>query len=154
MIETLRHPTQLLGGRHVGWLLEYRADDRGHHRGGRSGHEGLGIAGEVDPASLPGCSKEQLVDRPHEPAVGVADHQAHAGEAALDQAADERRPGVAFVVAAASSSPSTRRSPVDATPIATRAAMLTTRPLARSPVVRTLTPASRERTLARTLEEP
>ena len=85
--------------RHVRWLLEDRADDRGHHRGRGSGHQSLGVAGEVDPAALPGRSEQQLVDGSHETAVGIADHQAHTGQAALDQAAQERSPGVALIVA-------------------------------------------------------
>jgi len=33
------------------------------------------------------------------PAVGIADHKADTGQAALDQAGEERSPGVALVVA-------------------------------------------------------
>ena len=67
-------------------------------RGGAR-HEVLGVAREMDPAALPGGAQQLLVDRPHEPAVIVADDQPDAAQATLDEAADEGRPGGALVVA-------------------------------------------------------
>ena len=98
----------------------------------RRGHEVLGVAREVHPAALPGGPEQLLADRGHEPGVGIADDEPDTGQAALDERADEAGPGATLAVAGASSSPSTRRSPVAATPMATSAAMLVTRPASRT----------------------
>src|SRR5680860_1687864 len=62
-------------------------------------HERLGIAREVDPASLPRRTEERLADGGDEAAMGVADDQPDASQAALDEPPQERRPGIALVVA-------------------------------------------------------
>ena len=49
------------------------------------------LAQEVDAAALPGAA-EHLADRLLEAGVGVGDDQLHAGEAALDEAAQEAAP--------------------------------------------------------------
>ncbi len=65
----------------------------------RAGDEILGVAGEMDPASLPRGPEELLADGLHEAAVVVADDETDAGQAALDEPSDEWRPGAALVVA-------------------------------------------------------
>jgi hypothetical protein len=92
------------------WLVELR-EDRAHHgrdhapRGTR--HEVLGVAGEVDPAALPGGSEELLEGGLDQACVIVGNDQAHARETALDQAADAGRQALPSSLPAASSSPST-----------------------------------------------
>ena len=62
------------------------------------GDEVLGVAGEVDPAALPARSQELLPDGLDQAGVVVADDEADPVEAALDERADEGRPGAALVV--------------------------------------------------------
>ena len=56
-------------------LLEDGADDRRDHAPRRARHEVLGVAGEVDPAALPGGAQELLAHGGHETAVVVADDE-------------------------------------------------------------------------------
>jgi len=65
---------------------------------GPSAGRGLG-RGWHGRATLPGGAQKLLADRFHEAAVIVADDQAHAAQAALDEAPDEGRPGASLVVA-------------------------------------------------------
>lgn len=96
-----RHPGRRLGphaAREVGVVLV----DRGVHEvpDGRLGVLGparagaLEVALQVRHAALPGAALEQARDGGHEPGVAVGDHEANAGQPALAQAAEERRPGV------------------------------------------------------------
>lgn len=96
-----RHPGRRLGphaAREVGVVLV----DRGVHEvpDGRLGVLGparagaLEVALQVRHAALPGAALEQARDGGHEPGVAVGDHEADAGQPALAQAAEERRPGV------------------------------------------------------------
>ena len=86
---------------------------------------------QVDPAALPGGAEQQLPDRLHEAAVVIADDQAHARQAAVDQTLDERRPGGALVVARRELEAQHPPLP-SATPVATSAAIDTTRPPSRT----------------------
>ena len=96
-----RHPGRRLGphaAREVGVVLV----DRGVHEvpDGRLGALGparagaLEVALQVRHAALPGAALEQARDGGHEPGVAVGDHEAHAGQPALAQPAEECRPGV------------------------------------------------------------
>ena len=60
-------------------------DDGRDHPPRRARDEVLGVAGEVDPAALPGGSEELLVDRLDQAPVVVADDQPDARQAALDE---------------------------------------------------------------------
>ena len=98
-LERVDDLTELLAGRTLVGLLEDRPDGRGDHAPRRARHEILGVAGEVDPAALPARAQELLADGLDQARVVVADDQAHAVEAAVDERTDERRPGRALVVA-------------------------------------------------------
>ena len=67
-----------------------------------------------------------------QPPVVVADNQPDTAEATLDQPAEKPGQALPSSLPAASSSPSTRRSPVAATPVATSAAIEVTRPASRT----------------------
>lgn len=89
------HPGDLveLGGDLAGGGLdEDRADGGGDHLRRSLGDAGQHVAGEVDPAALPGGAEEHRGDRRLEALVGVGDHEAHTGEAPDPQAAQERPP--------------------------------------------------------------
>jgi hypothetical protein len=92
-------PPELLGGRVFVGLLEDAPDRGGDHARGAPGHERLGIPGEVDPAALPCSTEERRPDGRDEAPVGVADDEPDAGQATLDEPAQERPPGVSLVVA-------------------------------------------------------
>ncbi len=74
-LQTIDRPPQLLPGGGLVGLLEDGADDGGHHAPCRARYEVLGVAGEVDPAPLPGSAKELLMDSLDESAVIVADDE-------------------------------------------------------------------------------
>jgi hypothetical protein len=97
--EAVDHPVELFPGAHAVGLLDDHPHGRGDHAAGRAGHELLGVAGEVDPAALPGRAEERLVERLDQPGMVVADDQADAAEAAGDERAQEARPGRSLVVA-------------------------------------------------------
>ena len=80
-------------------LLEDAPDGGGDHTRGGAWHERLGIAGEMHPTPLPGGAEKRLTDGRDEAPVGIADDQPDARQAALDEPAQERRPGIALVVA-------------------------------------------------------
>ena len=73
-------------------LLEDGADQGGDPRLGGLGHPGEQVAVVVRPAPLPGGAGQHRGDRVHQAGVVVAGHQLHAGQAAGDQAAQERQP--------------------------------------------------------------
>ena len=103
------------------------------HAPRRARHEVLGVAREVHPAALPARAQQLLADRLDEPGMVVADDQAHAVQATLDERADEARPGGALVVARRQLE--AQHPPLaghGATPVATSAAMDTTRPCSRT----------------------
>ncbi len=64
----------------------------GHRPVAPRGQQGGHVALEVHDAVLPAGARQALGDRAHEPGVGVADDEAHAGEAALAQRAQEPEP--------------------------------------------------------------
>lgn len=68
-------------------------------------------------------AEELLADGLHQIGVVVADDQADAPQAALDERADEAGPDAPSSWPGLSWSPGTQRSPVRATPTATRAAI-------------------------------
>src|SRR6266852_9519481 len=61
--------------------------------------EVLGVARAVDPTALPRRSEELLPEGLDQAAMVVADDEPDTGQAALDERADERRPGRSLVVA-------------------------------------------------------
>ncbi len=100
---------QLGQGTGMVWLGEHRADDRRHGFLGPVGDQRQQVPHEVD-AALPARPAEYLPDRVFQPLVGIGDHQAHAAQTPLHEAAEKRRPeGPLF--RGPSSTPSTCRSP-------------------------------------------
>ena len=78
-------------------LLEDGADQGGDPRLGGLGHPGEQVALVVGPAALPGGAGQHGGDRVHQAGVGVGGDQLHAGQAAGDQAAQERQPARAVL---------------------------------------------------------
>ena len=70
-------------------LLEDAADGGRHHVLGAAGHEIERVAGGMHATPLPPRAEELAVHGLHDPPLGVADHQAHATETALQQATHE-----------------------------------------------------------------
>ena len=68
-------------------LGEDRADRRGDHLVVAFADLGQDVAHEVDPAALPAAALEHGAEGVHEAAVGVADDQLDAAEAAVAQVA-------------------------------------------------------------------
>ena len=78
-------------------LVEDRAHQRRHEALRALGDAGQQVAHEVRAAALPARARQRRGDRVDEPGVGVGGDQLHAGQAARDQAAQERQPGGAVL---------------------------------------------------------
>jgi site-specific DNA recombinase len=81
----------------------------------------------VHPAALPARPLQDGGDRPHQPAVRVADHQPHPRQPARHQPAQELLPA-GPLLARSDASPNTARSPVIDTPVARTTAIEMIRP--------------------------
>ena len=91
---------ELLPGRGLVGLLEHRADGRRDHAPRASaGTRSWALRVKWTRQRCQRGAQQLLPDRLHEAPVVVADDQAHARQAALDEPPDERRPGRALVVA-------------------------------------------------------
>ena len=108
-------------------LLEDGPDQGRYPRLRRFRHPGEQVAMVVRTTALPGGSGQHGGDRVHQPGVVVAGHHRDAGQAAGDQAAQERQPP-APSSAEVTSMPRISRHPSALTPVAIRQCTLTVRP--------------------------